>query len=246
MLVNLLKKLKVVIIMSNYTTTLRFICESSPETHADCIETFTSYELSDYLTQNQIDVIENANTWTKNKLANKIIRYYYFREIGFETWALFKHHAKIEMEMLMEYYLPLIYSRCIEYDPLINVDYTETYTSSQQGNNTSNGTETSSSAVDSTGENKFSDTPNVGLDNIKKGTYLTNATLSDNKNTASGESHSTATAEHQQTRDYTKNIRGNSGVSATAQKMIEQFRENIIAIDHEIIEKLNPLFMGIY
>lgn len=232
--------------MSNYTTTLRFICESSPETHADCIETFTSYELANYLTQNQIDVIENSNTWTKNKLANKIIRYYYFREIGFETWALFKHHAKIEMELLMEEYLPMIYSRCIEYDPLINVDYTETYTSTQHGNNTSNGQETSSSNVESSGENKFSDTPSVKLENIKNGAYLTNATMTDNKNNASGESISTATAEHEQTHDYTKNIRGNSGVSATAQKMVEQFRDNIIAIDREIIEKLNPLFMGIY
>lgn len=45
---------------------------------------------------------------------------------------------------------------------------------------------------------------------------------------------------------YTKTIHGNSGVSATAQKMIEQYRDNIRAIDREIITKLEPLFMGLY
>ena len=41
-------------------------------------------------------------------------------------------------------------------------------------------------------------------------------------------------------------MKGNSGVSATAQKMIEQYRNNIRAIDREIIEKVGILFMRIY
>jgi hypothetical protein len=35
-------------------------------------------------------------------------------------------------------------------------------------------------------------------------------------------------------------------VSATAQKMIQQYRENIIMIDRDIIKDLASLFMGIY
>ena len=46
--------------------------------------------------------------------------------------------------------------------------------------------------------------------------------------------------------NYTKRVKGNSGVSATAQKMIAQYRDNIRAIDREIIEKLDILFMGLY
>ena len=45
---------------------------------------------------------------------------------------------------------------------------------------------------------------------------------------------------------YTKKVKGNSGVSATAQKMIEQYRQNIIAIDEQIIKELDKLFMGLY
>ena len=41
-------------------------------------------------------------------------------------------------------------------------------------------------------------------------------------------------------------MKGNSGVSATAQKMVEQYRDNIRAINREIIDKLEPLFMGLY
>lgn len=232
--------------MSHYTTTLRFICESGPEKKAECIETFTSYELSDYLTTEQINTISNSGTWTKNKLADKIIRYYYFREIGFETWALFKHHAKIEMELLMEEYLPLIYSRCIEYDPLVNVDYTETYTASAKGNNASNGKATSNSSSSGSGNNKFSDTPNVGLSNVEEGKYLTNASF--NQTTTHGEGESSTNTNSSTTRDeeYSKRIRGNSGVSATAQKMVEQFRDNIVAIDRKIIASLSGLFMGVY
>ena len=46
--------------------------------------------------------------------------------------------------------------------------------------------------------------------------------------------------------EYLKRVRGNSGVSATAQKMVLQYRENIIAIDRKIIKELNRLFMGLY
>ena len=53
-------------------------------------------------------------------------------------------------------------------------------------------------------------------------------------------------ASNTNTQSYTKRVKGNSGVSATAQRMIMQYRENIRATTKDIIEKLEPLFMGIY
>lgn len=230
--------------MSKYTTTLRFIAETKGR--QELMNLFTAYDLNTYLTYNQIDVIAHSGTWSEVGLANKIIDYYYFREIGFETWALFKHYTKIEMELLMEKYLPLIYSKCIEYDPLVNVDYSETYTSTSTGNNTSSGSSTSNSGSQSHGNTKFSDTPNVGLDNIESGKYLTNANFSETGTDITGNTSSNNTAQSTDTSEYTKRIKGNSGVSATAQKMVQQFRDNIIAIDRQIISELNPLFMGLY
>ena len=69
-------------------------------------------------------------------------------------------------------------------------------------------------------------------------------------NTQGGESVNTtndnANTNTQSNEESTKRIRGNSGVSATAQKMIEQYRDNIRAIDSDIIKEMNSLFMGLY
>ena len=90
-------------------------------------EFFKDYELTDYLTEEQIETIEAFGVWNKDKLARKIVDHYYMREIGFETIGLFKHYCKVTMQELMEEYLPLIYSASIKYDPLVNVDFTETF-----------------------------------------------------------------------------------------------------------------------
>lgn len=230
--------------MSKYTTTLRYICEA--QGRPEVITAFNSYDINDYLTPAQSDLIIESGLWTKDKLANKIIDNYYFREIGFETWGLFKHYAKNEMNKLMEYYLPLIYSRSIDYDPLVNVDYTETYTSSSSDSSNSQGSSNSGSSSETNGNTKFSDTPNVGLNNIENGTYLTNVNFSTTGTQINGNATSQNSMNASGTNEYIKHIKGNSGVSATAQKMVQQFRENILAIDTKIIEALNPLFMGLY
>lgn len=232
--------------MSNYTTTLKNICDASPTGRQDLIDTFTDYNLSDYLTPAQIETIERTGNWTPYKLANKIIDYYYLREIGLETYGLFKHQAKIEMKLLMEYFLPLIYSRAIEYDPLINVDFTETYTAEDTRSGSSNVHSNSNSNDTSESENKNSVTPSVGIENVKSAKYLTNYTDNNSSSASVSGSDSTGNEESQGHTTYTKNIKGNSGVSATAQKMVEQFRDNIRAIDAEIIDRLSPLFMALY
>ena len=58
--------------------------------------------------------------------------------------------------------------------------------------------------------------------------------------TSSGKSNGSGT------QVYTKHFEGNQGISATYQKMIEQYRDNIRMIDREIIEDLRDLFMVIY
>ena len=232
--------------MSNYTVTLKNICDASPTGRQDLIDTFTDYNLSDYLTPAQIETIERTGNWTPDKLANKIIDFYYLREIGLETYGLFKHQAKIEMKLLMEYFLPLIYSRAIEYDPLVNVDFTETYTAEDSRSGSSNVQSNSNSNDTSESENKNSVTPSVGIENVKSAKYLTNYTDNNSSSSSISGSESTGNEESQGRTTYTKNIKGNSGVSATAQRMVAQFRDNIRAIDAEIIDRLSPLFMALY
>ena len=227
--------------MAKYTLELRELFEpikfNPPLYSRDDVESwFKDYELTDYLTQEQINVIEENNIWNKNKLAKKIIDHYYMREIGFETPSLFKHYAKITMQEIMEKYLPLIYSANINYDPLVNVDYTETF------NRNADSTNTGTSSSNTSGLTINSDTPQkqINKEKILEGKYASSTAaneVNDSTNTnSSGETNEA----------YTKQVKGNSGVSATAQRMIQQFRDNIVSIDKDIIKELNDLFMGLY
>ena len=197
---------------------------------------FKDYELSDFLTQEQIDVINESEIWNKDKLATMIVNHYYMREIGQETIGLFIHTAKFTMEELMEEYLPLIYSSSIQYDPLVNVDYTESFTRTANVDNTGRSVSDSSSL----GVNSNTPQGQISKAGILSGDYASSTGATETESTTNTTSGSDSTEE------YTKRMKGNSGVSATAQKMVEQYRDNIRAINREIIEKLEPLFMGLY
>lgn len=224
--------------MSKYTIELRKVCDLYGR---DSVEGwFKDYNISDYLTQEEIEVIKKRGTWNKDKLAKKIVDHYYMREIGFETIGLFKHYVKVKLNELMEEKLPLIYSSSIHYDPLVNVDYTETY--SRQVDD--KGESSSTSKSNASGITINSDTPQgqISKDEILKGKYASNTQGGESDNVT----NDSANTNTQSIEKSSKNIKGNSGVSATAQKMIEQYRNNIRAIDSEIIKELNSLFIGLY
>ena len=216
--------------MSKYTFELRRLFDFY--TRETVEGWFKDYNLSDYLTDDEIAVITERGTWTKDKLATKIVDHYLMREIGFETPYMFAHYAKTTMKEIMERKLPLIYSASIEYDPLVNVDYQESFT--RAINNTLNDSSTAS------GITFDSVTPQGQIDKaqVLQGKYASsvNAGESTNQNSSAGNTQEAST----------KAVKGNSGVSATAQKMIQQYRENIIAIDTDIINELNDLFMGLW
>ena len=217
---------------------------------------FKNYELSDYLTSGEIAVINERGTWSKDKHATKIVDHYYIREIGFETPYLFKHYVEITMKEIMKRKLPLIYSASIEYDPLVNVDYTETYnrsiedTQNKDFANSQSGSD--STTVTSSGLTVNSDTPQgqISKTTILEGRYATSTSAGESTSTTSNTNSTSGTSSEDTTgtseEESTKHVKGNSGVSATAQKMIQQYRENIIAIDTDIINELNNLFMGLW
>ena len=227
--------------MAKYSLELRELFEPikfNPPLYsrADIENWFKDYELEDYLTPDEITKINTEGVWSKDKLARKIVDHFYMREIGFETPALFRHYAKVTMQELMEYYLPLIYSASIKYDPLVNVDYEEKFERDLTRDTTTNSTGLTSGLVVN------SDTPqgNISKDSILSGSYASDTSANENN------SNITDTGNEAVGENYSKKVKGNSGVSATAQKMILQYRQNIIAIDKEIIEKLQILFMGLY
>lgn len=220
--------------MSKYTIELRKVCDLYSR---DTVESwFKDYKLEDYLTTEEINKITTTNIWSKDKLAKKIVDHYYMREIGFDTPALFEHYAKLTMNEIMEKYLPIIYTKALKYDILINVDYTETFSREFEGNSNS------SSNSNASGITLNSDTPQkrVSKYDILSGEYVSSTAGSETASEINDETNST------NNESYTKNVKGNSGVSATYQRMIMQYRETIIAVDKEIIDELNNLFMLLY
>lgn len=220
--------------MAKYTFEMRELVSTFGEDEVK--KWFTDWELSDFLTKEEIEVIENRGTWSKDKLAKRIIDHYYTREVGTDAIGQFILFVKDKMNEVMETYAPLIYSASIEYDPLVNVNFTETYSG-----NTVNSSQSNSQSKGS-GLTVNSDTPQcqISKSQILQGRYASSTGANETDNTVNDESSNKGQEE------YTKTTKGNSGVTATAQALIKQYRDAIRALDTEIIYELEPLFMGIY
>lgn len=225
--------------MAKYTIELRNVIKYYGR---ETVESwFSSYDINDYLLPDQVEQLQKfPNIWSKEKLAKKIVDHYFMREIGFETPALFEHYAKVVMQEIMEEKLPLIYTTALTYDPLVNVDYTETFVRSeeQKAESSNEGLSNGSSlSIDS-------DTPQgqISKQEILSGKYASNTGAGED------ETHvqSSANGKNNTEETFTRNFKGNQGISATYQALIKQFRENIVAVDKDIINELNSLFMGLY
>ena len=63
---------------------------------------FSDYELSDFLTDEEIRVITERGTWSKEKLCQRIIDHYFTREIGTDAVGQFILFVKDKMNEIME------------------------------------------------------------------------------------------------------------------------------------------------
>lgn len=232
--------------MSRYTVELRRVIDTyGRETVKGW---FKEWNFSDYLRPDQIEQIDNAGIWNTDKLVDMILDEYYLREIGFETPDYFYRRAKVLMSQIMEEKSQLIWTASIKYDPLVNVDYTESYTGEFERSDSSTGNSNSTSNNSGSGLTIQSDTPQgqISKQSILQGDYASSTSANETEAQITDQSSTTAKSGSDGTDGYTKNIKGNSGVSATAQRMIQQSRDIIIKIMTDIVEELSPLFMSIY
>ena len=224
--------------MAKYTYELREIISTFGEDEVK--SWFMDYELSDFLTPEEIEVIEQKGVWSKEQLADRIINHFKMREIGTDAIGSFKLYLKDLLYETMETYAPIIYSTSIKFDPLVNVDFTESFERESENQSQSN----SNSNNASSGLTVNSDTPmgQIDKDEILKGKYASSTGANETENNINDASVSSGTGKEK----YTKTTKGNSGVSATAQALIKQYRDVIRAVNTEIVYQLEPLFMGVY
>lgn len=252
--------------MSKYTAQLRELIYLFGE--EEIAGWFKQYDMSDYLSADEIAVINTRGVWNPDKLAKKIIDQFFMREIGQETPALFKIRVRAVMNRIMERKLPLIYSASIKYDPMVNVDFVETYsekhddTSDTNHNIKTTTTANSESETDNTTNGTSlavnSDTPQgqINKEKILDGSYATSTSANESetsgnstdKSSTSGNSTEDGTNKQNAsgTKSYERKQKGNSGTLTTAQALIQQYRDTIIGIDSDILTEMETLFIGLY
>lgn len=224
--------------MAKYTYELREVISTFGEDEVK--SWFMDYDLSEFLTPEEIKVIEDKGVWSKEQLADRIITHFKMREIGTDAIGSFKLYVKDLLKETMETYAPIIYSTSIKFDPLVNVDFVESFDRTSENQSQSNSTSTNASS----GLTVNSDTPMGQIDKseILQGKYASSTGANETENNINDTSASSGTGSE----SYTKRTKGNSGVSATAQALIKQYRDVIRAVNTEIVYQLEPLFMGIY
>lgn len=187
----------------------------------------------------------------RRPLNNKILRHYWFREIGFETAELFKRYLNQTLAEIMPYYNQLYKSELIEFNPLYNVDKTEDAKTVLDGNvdSTSHADDSGHSKTKTDHTGVFSDTPQgqLTIGNIKGNVYATTADIDDDLGETWSEGHADGSG-NVKTDDITTYARHIYGKEAgyTYSKMLMEFRETFLNIDMLIINDLRDLFMQIY
>lgn len=220
--------------MADYTTQLRTICESV----AGLTESAGGNETDNVIATARpiifsftYPVIQNVTP--KEELETKILKHYYFREIGFETYGQWKHFLSARMNEIMPYYNQLYKSAVdmAEIDPFTDTNYTRSI--ERRGDDTVKSSGTDSTLGHSVASNEdtltreyddyevkrtpnlnntslFSDTPQGSISNItmENGGYLTNATIDKETGTDTTETNGKIidTTEYGKTMDTSSSI----------------------------------------
>lgn len=247
--------------MSHYTTELRYVCETLAG-----LQESVGYNDVNSVIENSRDKLFNFDfpIYDENYrsvLETKIIKHYYTHEIGSETVGLFQFRLDTKLNEIMPYYNELYRSAMLEFNPLYDVDITETHEGS--GEKLGSGTDNTENSIEreTTGEgtgnntnyNLYSSTPQGGLSGVDEEEYLTDArkitdasSYNDSENETVSENKNRTTSDTVTTTDeYIRTIKGKRGGASYA-NMILEYRKTLLNIDMMIIKELANLFMLIW
>lgn len=239
--------------MSKYTTELRFICE----TEAGLSESVDGARVEEIIASARprifnfdYPIFDEAY---EEVLETKILKHFYTREIGMETYGAWKLKLNDRLNMIMPYYNQLYESQLLEFNPLYDVNYQRSGSESlsqSESTSTSLSTSESESASSSTAGsewNLYQDTPQNGLADVQNYNYLTNATnvKNDGRSSASQNRQSATSQSGDRlaldTKGYLESIVGYRNNNPS--KLLEDYRDTFLNIDDMVIEELKNLFM---
>lgn len=260
------------ILMSKYTTEVRFICE----TEAGYSESQGASNIDTVIEKSWNKIFGDFPIYDETYrkiLCCKILKHFYLREIASETAGIWKMWLTERMNMIMPYYNQLYISTTLEFNPMYDVDLNTTHNLKDEGNNSSsihgedsntrtdNLSSLRTDALKHTDENnqwnKYSDTPQGALTGVESGEYLTDArNITDNgssSDTGTQKIDNTGTQVNSGTTDSTSNGNYSSlkeyvehvqgkRSGVTYSKMLMEYRDTMLNIDQMIIGELSDLF----
>lgn len=224
-------------IMSKYTTEVRFICESKSglenSSGADNVDEVIAGAWNKIFASKAPFFDESY----RSVLCQKILKHYYLREICCETVGIWKLWMNERLETIMPYYNQLYESELIKFEPLNDVNLTRKHERTVDGteerngetSDTSNGTRevtgtndtnetgtgktTTSASSDATKRDLYSDTPQGAITGLENENYLTNARKITDGVTSSGNENTDTTRNIDN--DYTENETTNNTKNGT-------------------------------
>lgn len=220
---------------------MRFICE----TFAGLTES-AGYDDVEEVLEKSWEKIFNFefpifNEDYKPVLCKKILKHYYTQEIGVESVGLWRLRLNTKINEIMPYYNKLYEAWCEDFNPLFDTALQRTHTleKKEHEDNTLSG----NTDVSNTSKDKYSDTPQGGLQGVEKDEYLTSARIViDN-----GETDFKQTGDRRlnSTDEFVEKLCGKSSGKSFSEMLVE-FRNALINIDMQIIDELQPLFMLVW
>lgn len=267
--------------MSKYTTEVRYICENIAKNKDNNIDLYDIIKVVDLSWKDIVNLDLAFSLCIKpitnefvvnhfNKIIPHIFLQNYTREIGSETYALWKFRLQNKLNTILPFYADMYESITLKFDPLIDTNITHDssgskfFTSKNEGekdNNTIHDEVTSNytneGERDTKNISKYSETPQGSITDLKEGKYLSSAMIdeNDNYNLDIGNNEyrrdmtdvttTDTTTTHDENDSNITIIKGkSSGVSYA--KLIMEYRKSIINIDQMFLNEFKDMFMLIY
>lgn len=240
--------------MAKYTTEVRTICEFFANQNSPVPSTSLTV---DSTISSAIPSIFNFNfpifdESYRTPLETKILRHFYTREIGFETFGLWQLKLETKLNEIMPYYNQLYKSELLEFNPFYDVELgtTNNKNITQNEKRTENATDIFESETDSktttettdnqnitdkttgkennsydknnTEKNAYSDTPQTQITNVDNYTYLTNYRNVSNTGTDTETKNNTVDYTRTNANNINTDVTGNITTNSTNSNNVDE------------------------
>lgn len=242
--------------MSRYTTEVRYICESL----AGLDKSVGYSNVNEVIEKSRNRIFPPFEIFDESYrpvLETKILKHFYTREIGAETFGLWQLRLDAKLSVIMPYYNKLYEAINIDIPVIDNVDMNVEHNIGRNADtkvNDKTDITASSQTTTNTLSNvklRHSDTPQGSLENLESNEYMSDATISDttqavNSNTAStSNSSSNSDTNAKSTEEYVEHRWGKEG-SVTYVSMVSEYIEKMKNVDSMLIKELEDLFIQIW